>query len=181
MTVHLPTVQLVFLDGQGCSHAGNILRWLKKRFTFSEWVHISPVDAGIDGVRWVHCVPLDYEDAMRYQAVDMGWLLGPGQSHQLSIEPDGFPVHPECWEHDFLKWDYIGAPWPLKWSGRNGIRVGNGGCCLRSAAFIRVLNTLEYPEGMSGDVFWCKHERTRKNSFGFHKTLPGWKERVCRH
>ncbi len=31
----------------------------------------------------------------------------------LLIHPDGFVVHPELWNPDWLKYDYIGAPWPL--------------------------------------------------------------------
>ena len=31
----------------------------------------------------------------------------------LLIHPDGYVVNPESWDDDWLKYDYIGAPWPL--------------------------------------------------------------------
>ena len=30
----------------------------------------------------------------------------------MIVHYDGFVVHPEMWREDFLKYDYIGAPWP---------------------------------------------------------------------
>ena len=35
----------------------------------------------------------------------------------LTIWTDGFIVHPEMWRDEFLKYDYIGAPWPLPKEG----------------------------------------------------------------
>lgn len=50
----------------------------------------------------------------------------------ILIHADGFIVNPECWNSEFLKYDYIGAPWPVprdNFSYRdyygNIIRVGN--------------------------------------------------------
>lgn len=31
----------------------------------------------------------------------------------ILIHPDGFVVHPEVWNNDWLKYDFIGAPFPL--------------------------------------------------------------------
>jgi hypothetical protein len=33
--------------------------------------------------------------------------------YALLIHPDGFVVHPELWNNDWLKYDFIGAPFPL--------------------------------------------------------------------
>ena len=33
--------------------------------------------------------------------------------HIILIHADGFIVNPESWNEEFLKYDYIGAPWPL--------------------------------------------------------------------
>jgi hypothetical protein len=51
--------------------------------------------------------------------------------HYLLINWDGFIVNPSAWRSDFLKYDYIGAPWP--WMDH---AVGNGGFCLKSKKFI---------------------------------------------
>ena len=55
----------------------------------------------------------------------------------LLIQWDGFVINPLQWNNNFLEWDYIGAPWPIKADAYidpfgNHIRVGNGGFTLRS-------------------------------------------------
>lgn len=49
-------------------------------------------------------------------------------SHILLIQHDGYVLDASAWTDEFLKYDYIGAPWGYK-DGRN---VGNGGFSLRS-------------------------------------------------
>lgn len=56
-------------------------------------------------------------------------------SHMLSIQWDSWVVHPEAWTDDFLRYDYIGAPWWYK----DGLNVGNGGFSLRSTALQRYI------------------------------------------
>lgn len=50
----------------------------------------------------------------------------------LTIHWDGFIVNPKAWTNKFLKYDYIGAPWP--WIQNY---VGNGGFCLKSRRFLQ--------------------------------------------
>lgn len=50
---------------------------------------------------------------------------------------DGFIIHPELWTEDFLKYDYIGAPW-----GYNCDNVGNGGFCIRSKKMLGIVSEL---------------------------------------
>ena len=85
----------------------------------------------------------------------------------LHCETDGFPIHFDKWDDDFLNYDYIGAPWP-RWAMHfNGMRVGNGGCSLQSRKLRNFLATKDAtfkcigPEiyerinrrGMPSDVF----------------------------
>jgi hypothetical protein len=53
--------------------------------------------------------------------------------YALIVHHDGFVVNPRAWRTEFLKYDYVGSPWPLpKDSVRyrdpsgNIVRVGNG-------------------------------------------------------
>jgi hypothetical protein len=62
----------------------------------------------------------------------------------LLIHDNGFVVHPDSWKNDFLKYDYIGAPWPLpndnfsyRDNKNNLIRVGNS-VSLRSKKLLEV-------------------------------------------
>jgi len=58
-------------------------------------------------------------------------------SHVLLIQYDGFILNPAKWTDEFLKYDYIGAPWWYK-DSRN---VGNGGFSLRSKKLTSMLKT----------------------------------------
>lgn len=56
----------------------------------------------------------------------------------LTVQPDGFILHPNLWKNRFLNFDYIGAPWP--WHGT----CGNGGFSLRSKKFLDLSSKLKY-------------------------------------
>ena len=65
--------------------------------------------------------------------------------HCLLIQWDGFVINPELWEHSFLAYDYIGAPWGAgSEQGRWRNRIGNGGFSLRSQKFLQAAAELEY-------------------------------------
>lgn len=68
------------------------------------------------------------------------------QEFILTIQPDSCIISSEKWRNDFLKYDYIGAPWPIEIikaidMASNKIKepknfVGNGGFSLRSKKYI---------------------------------------------
>ena len=65
--------------------------------------------------------------------------------YMLSIHDDGFIINPHLWDDNFLKYDYIGAPWPvLDWCKKN--RVGNGGFVLKSKKFMNLEETIPYTD-----------------------------------
>ncbi len=55
--------------------------------------------------------------------------------HVLIIQWDGYVLDENAWEDDFLKYDYIGAPWIYS----DGKNVGNGGFSLRSTRLHQIL------------------------------------------
>lgn len=83
-----------------------------------------------------------FEDITKYVDTD----------YVLIVQYDGFILNPDSWTDDFLKYDYIGAPWLVKdWSIRDyhfpkeslgTMIVGNGGFSLRSKKFIDVSSKL---------------------------------------
>lgn len=70
-------------------------------------------------------------------------------SHVLIIQWDGFVLFSECWTDEFLKYDYIGAPW-----ARRGI-VGNGGFSLRSKRLCQTIAELSVTETHPEDLVIC--------------------------
>jgi len=81
-------------------------------------------------------------------------------SHCLLVQPDGFVLFPDKWDDEWLKYDYIGAPWPLVKDSYidpfgNHHQVGNGGFSLRSKKLLEVPTKVEVPwETNNSDFYW---------------------------
>lgn len=58
------------------------------------------------------------------------------EDHILIFQWDGFSIHPEAWDSNFLQYDYIGAPIYLP---NNEVWIGNGGFSLRSRRLLELL------------------------------------------
>lgn len=75
----------------------------------------------------------------------------------MSVHEDGFIIDPSRWSDDFLKYDYIGAPWPT------GL-VGNQGFCIESKKLLKEklsLPTTKDEPDIPSDVFICNKNRDR--------------------
>lgn len=87
-------------------------------------------------------------------------------SHALIVQWDSGIVCPAQWNKEFLKYDYIGAPWG--WHG-DAHEVGNGGFSLRSRRLMRYLAKhpqnlpLKHPE----DDVLCRRYRPSLERSGF--------------
>ena len=73
----------------------------------------------------------------------------------LCIQSDGFVINPELWTNEFLKYDYLGAPWPNVVNVNNGPinkfyfdknKVGNGGFSLRSKKLLEVCSQIKFDQ-----------------------------------
>jgi hypothetical protein len=111
----------------------------------------------------IHTEDKGHEAAVKFEVVG-GPMPYTGCTHTLFVSHDGYVKNPELWDDAWLKYDFIGAPWPADWV-QNGMRcdknrVGNMGFCLRSTNFIRKCAILasgwKYP--MASDVYCC-HEQ----------------------
>lgn len=88
----------------------------------------------------------------------------------MVIHADGYVIRPDLWNPDWLKYDYIGAPWPLpqddySYKTPNGelIRVGNS-VSLRSKKILDLPRQLglewkSYYGNTNEDGFLCVHNR----------------------
>ena len=85
----------------------------------------------------------------------------------LVIQADGFVLNAKQWNPDFLKYDYIGAPWPsevILLPSKSVIQlnkncVGNGGFSLRSKKLLELTSNIKYDEldfpSKSEDIVIC--------------------------
>lgn len=90
--------------------------------------------------------------------------------YAILIHADGYVINPELWNPDWLRYDYIGAPWPLPrddYSYRdvdgNIVRVGNS-VSLRSKKLMSLpellrLDWKSYYGNTNEDGFICVHNR----------------------
>jgi hypothetical protein len=71
----------------------------------------------------------------------------------LIVQNDGFILNGNKWNNDFLKYDYIGAPWMQ--TKVIGQKVGNGGFSLRSKKFLDFSNLFQTTNSEPEDNFLC--------------------------
>jgi len=96
-------------------------------------------------------------------------------SHALLIHGDGYVINPHLWNPDWLKYDYIGAPFPLPtddYSYRdevgNIIRVGNS-VSLRSKRLMELVARREwrpYFGNTNEDGFISVHHKKYAEKYG---------------
>lgn len=94
-------------------------------------------------ITYKHTSKLSDIDCFNYKiAYELGDYIH--TDYVLLIHYDGFVVHPEKWQEQFLDYDYIGSPWPVPAPGKrhcyhdiygNLCRVGNS-VSLRSKRFL---------------------------------------------
>lgn len=83
-------------------------------------------------------------------------------SHVLFIHWDSWIIDPEMWTDDFLKYDYIGAPW---WYN-DEYNVGNSGFCIRSKRLLDFMaNNADFPISMPEDHTLCRTYRRKLPQF----------------
>lgn len=103
-------------------------------------------------------------------------------SHYLVVQWDSWIVDPTAWTDDFLRFDYIGAPW---WH-KDGYNVGNGGFSLRSTKMAGIIRdfpaiNFDYPEDEEICRRWRPDLERRgvmfapeSLAYSFSKERTGW-------
>jgi hypothetical protein len=91
----------------------------------------------------------------------------------LLIQWDSWVINPEAWSDEFLKYDYMGAPW---WY-RDPYNVGNSGFCLRSKALIDFLaaNEEAFPLALPEDHVLCRNYQRRLPQFKWAPEQLAWR------
>jgi len=105
-----------------------------KKYTDIEYVSILPMD-------FLGYSKLIIEDLHKYFKT----------SHCLVVQTDSFVVNSDLWKDEFLKYDYIGAPWSEKIKVDSKLildmkenRVGNGGFSLRSRKLVETTSKIDF-------------------------------------
>lgn len=128
-------------------------------------------------IRWEKCAKIDSIDKFNHFMV---YELAPyiRTDFILLVHYDGFVIHPEKWEDDFLDYDYIGSPWPLP-TNDYAYRDSQGNICrVGNSVSIRSKRLLAFPtehnlpwvpvdDGFyNEDIFLCCHSKNLMESYG---------------
>ena len=102
-------------------------------------------------IRYSHTDKLDNIDKFNYK---MTYELYKhiNTDFALIVHADGFVIHPEKWDDEFLKYDYIGSPWPLP-KNDYAYRDSKGNICrVGNSVSIRSKRLMEFPD--KNNVKW---------------------------
>jgi hypothetical protein len=97
--------------------------------------------------------PIDFISYSKFMIEDLHQFVD--TKFCLCIQSDGFVINPGLWTNEFLKYDYLGAPWPNAVKVNNGPvdkfyfdinKVGNGGFSLRSKKLLEVCSRIKFDE-----------------------------------
>ena len=130
----LNNITLISVAGVNIEDSLKSLIYSSKDLRFGSIKFIAPSNPKhIENIEYIKCNDMDqngFTDFMFYKL----WKYIE-TSHCLFVHHDGFIINPECWDDEFLKYDYIGAPWNNFPNLNN--RVGNGGFSLRSKKILQ--------------------------------------------
>lgn len=98
------------------------------------------------GITYKHTEKLEHIDQFNYKmAYEMGDYID--TDYMLLIHYDGFVVNADKWQEDFLKYDYIGSPWPLPTAEHATYYDVNGNLCrVGNSVSLRSKRLLEFPK-----------------------------------
>jgi hypothetical protein len=152
----LTDVTLIIVDCVNYERARKVFEHSLSQFDFGAAFFLTdepknPGDVGIEKIKSLK----EYSKFMVKNLTDYFQT-----SHCLVIQWDGFIINPQSWDAEFLKYDYIGAPWPsyLLDKGKD-YNVGNGGFSLRSKKLQDLLKALPYEVTEPEDAYICKFYR----------------------
>lgn len=167
--LELPNVTLIAVSSVKIYETVKALEYSMKSINFGQVVlvtHERPKHLP-EGITVKLSDPIIGIDAFNYMMVyDLHKYVD--TDYALLVHYDGFVVNPQSWRDEFLKYDYIGSPWPLPSSEHtsyvdaegNIVRVGNS-VSLRSKRLLEFpsKNNIEWRQTPDGDynedIFLC--------------------------
>jgi len=162
MKLYLPDVTLVMIDGTCPELAALSLRDSMAQVDCAAALACSPQDLGVPGTQWIH-VP-SWNDRLSASAfiwyelphlVRTGWML--------LTSWDAWVIDRTLWSEEFLRYDYVGAPWWYE----DGLNVGHG--LLRSRRLLQFLtdNKETFPLAHPEDTLLSRGYRPALEQHGF--------------
>jgi hypothetical protein len=143
MKIKLPTVTLIGIDCVDIERLITAAKICTEHFEFGAVKLLSSKESSNWDITKIPDIP-SIEDYSKFMITELDQYVD--TPHAIIFQYDGFILNPNAWTDEFLKYDYIGAPWNMQqWlidkfdlpqEALGKTIVGNGGFCLRSKKFI---------------------------------------------
>lgn len=145
--LELPKVTLAAMTSVDIYETIRAMEYSMRGITFGDVVlitHRKPLHLP-KGIRYSHTSKLDNIDKFNYKMVyELGEHIH--TEYVLLVHADGFVVHPESWQDQFLAYDYIGSPWPLPQNDYAYRDAAGNICRVGNSVSIRSRRLLEFPK-----------------------------------
>jgi hypothetical protein len=166
MKLNLNNVTIICIDGVNPDIGLKALKYSMKDIEFGSAKLISHIrpDNIPDTIEFVEIGKLTHDSYSPFMLHELYKYVD--TDFCLTIHDDGFVINPHLWNNDFLKYDYIGAPWlhTVQYYGEK-YRVGNGGFSLRSKKLINLCRQIRFNAGHE-DASICIRYRDALESYG---------------
>ncbi len=145
--LHLPQVTLVAMTSVKLYETIKALQYSMQGIEFGEVVlitHRRPLFLPA-GITYKHTSRLTEIDHFNYKiAYELGDYIA--TPYALLVHYDGFVVHPESWREEFLKYDYIGSPWPVPAREHCYWDIDGNLCRVGNSVSLRSKSLLDFPK-----------------------------------
>jgi hypothetical protein len=176
--LNLENITLVSVTSVNIERTISALKYSMREINFGEVILLTDKDASSNDVKIIKIDPLDYIGYSKFIVYELYKFIN--TEFALIIQEDGFVINPERWNSEFLKYDYIGAPFPIPQSNDkisyrdpfgNLVRVGNGGFSLRSKKLLSLptglnLDWKAYFGYYNEDGFFAVHNKHIFENYG---------------
>lgn len=131
----LPSVTMLICDTLNYGEAVSAIQKSLQQIKPARTIWFTDIDVEVEGVEIIQIPHIyskkEYSDWMMKELGKQTITT----EHILVIQADGYVLDGDCWQDEFLQYDYIGAPW----LERDGMNVGNGGFSLRTMRLHKAL------------------------------------------
>jgi len=168
--VQIPTVSLVAVASTKVRETIEALRKSRRQMDFNKIKLFTHEDIFDPDIEVIKIEELDYKGYNEFIACRLWSYID--TDFILLVQNDGYVLDGSLWTDDFLKYDYIGAPWPIPNDDKTYrtpdgrlVRVGNGGFSLRSRGLLEAPHILGLKFSDEGTGYWhedgfiCVHHR----------------------
>ena len=153
ITRELNNITIVCFSGSGPEQAVKSLKYSTRELKFFEkkvFSHVQPANLqASDDIIFHKIEQLSHQTYSKFILHNLSDYIQ--TEFCLITHDDGFIINPHLWDDNFLKYDYIGAPWRAHYPDA---RVGNGGFSLRSKKFMELCKHIPWA-GRHEDADCC--------------------------